>query len=777
MTDRKKRGEKKPKASKEVTTEIEQPIAEGKGRRIFENLLKTVGQFIAGRSYFPSTEKELLVRLSLPLQHKGVLQSVLRELRQQGVIRLFRGRYLYRGREETLVKGLMFAHPRGFGFVTPHVAGVVKGDIFIPAHLMGGAVHGDEVEVSVTQNETGPAKSKGPEGKVITVLKRARSSVAGIIHTVVDREAWAYVPMFGTKKRVRVYLKKGQEVARGDRVILDVIEWGGEAKETVCEYTRILGNISDPSCDIPAAIEGFGLRSNFPEPVVEEAKALGTRVMQRDIAGREDLRKIECFTIDPDTAKDYDDAVSLTKDSKGHYFLGVHIADVSHYVRPGTALDAEARLRCNSTYFPGIAIPMLPGELSNNLCSLREGVNRLTVSVLIEFDPNGEMLNHRIARSVICSQKRMTYRQAKEILDGERKSKHKATLDLMVEFCYLLKRKRYERGSLEFALPDLAIIVDEQGVPQRNEVIVYDITHQLIEEFMLKANEVIAHNLNNQGLELAYRVHDEPDPENISEFVSLARAFGHILPDEPSPADFQRLFNETKEKPYHQFLTTCYIRCNRLAIYSADNIGHYGLGLSHYCHFTSPIRRYVDLVIHRSLFDFSYAKEDMDIIAQDCSEKERLSARAEAHVVLLKKLRLLQSFQQQSEKNEEMLQQYEAIITRIRPMGFDFEVIDFMLEGNLHVAELDGDYYIFDERSNTLRGERTGETFEVSDRIFVMLKEVDLIYLQSRWHYVGKAELDKKPLRRAARGPSDRFSSERRPSKKRGYKRKSRHGR
>ena len=394
------------------------------------------------------------------------------------------------------------------------------------------AVDGDTVEV-VVNNET--YSEKGPEGKVVTILSRGRTHIAGIISQI---ETWgdiiAYVPLLGSSQRVVVQPHPDYKLRVGDRVVMEVLDWGSKDTDTLSRLSHYIGHISDPTCDIPAAIEEYELRSEFPRAVIQEAKSYGTRVSPKDLADREDFRDLEIFTIDPDTAKDFDDAVNLSKDKKGHYHLGVHIADVSHYVSTGSALDKEASKRCNSTYFPGFCLPMLPHELSSNLCSLKPNVNRLTSSVLMEFDRHGDLVNFRIARSVIKSSKRFTYREAKKVLDGEVKSPHAKTLKLMVELCQLLKVKRYERGSIEFAMPELVVLVDENGVPGGMDHVEYDVTHQLIEEFMLKTNEVVATHLTKIGKNLTYRVHDVPSEENMKDFAMLARAFGYDLSSHPN---------------------------------------------------------------------------------------------------------------------------------------------------------------------------------------------------------------------------------------------------
>lgn len=699
--------------------------------KLFTNLLKTTTQYIQGRNYVPFTAEELLLKLGLPDQHLTVLKAILKALIKDGVVKLKAGRYHYLDQNEIMVTGIINMHPRGFGFVKQDGPSD-EGDVFIPKHLTLNAVDGDHVEVVINTDTT---SDKGPEGKVIAILSRNRTHMAGIITQVSDfGEILAYVPLLGTSQRIIVKSTPEFDPIPGDRVVMKVLEWGSKDQDTECSISHRLGHINDPSCDIEAAIEEYELRSEFSSKVLKEAASFGKVVSQADMKGREDLRHLECFTIDPTTAKDFDDALTLSKDKKGNYRLIVHIADVSHYVQEGSAIDADASKRCNSTYFPGRCLPMLPQGLSENLCSLKPGVNRLAMSVAMDFNPEGDLLSYRIFRSVIKSGKRFSYTDAKEVLDGKRKSKHAPTLQLMVELCGLLKAKRYERGSLEFALPDLVVMVDAQGVPYDTEYVSYDITHQMVEEFMLKANETVALHLDKQGKSLAYRIHEEPSEDNLKDFSLLANAFGFTLPEVPRPQDLQKLFDEALGTPYGQFLAVSYIRRMRQAQYSPDNIGHYGLGLTHYCHFTSPIRRYVDLVIHRSLFTDCLDLKKLDQIAKQSSEQERISAKAENTVNLLKKLRFLAGIRQTNPYKE-----YQAVVTRVKPFGFSFELLDFLLEGFLHVSELDQDYFVYDDRRKQLTGRHTQKVYASGDRISVMLKEVNFIYLESKWEIAGVA--------------------------------------
>lgn len=702
-------------------------------KEIFQQRMENQVKDFLGDSGFESTPEEIAEALDIPNSQHSLLMESLENLTQRRT--LSKGKKGYRlaknsskKNEQDVVIGVLRVHPRGFGFLQPEDPNQYPQDIFIPKHLTESAVDGDKVEVVINPHAI---SEKGPEGRVINILSRGRTHLAGTVFQVLGGgRALAYAPLLGVDQKVLVE-PADFAFKKGDRIVMEVLEWGEGGEQTRSKATHRIGHISDPSCDVKAAIEEFELRGDFPSRVVHEAQTFGKKVTKEDLANREDMRKLETFTIDPDTAKDFDDAVSLHKDKKGNYHLAVHVADVSYYVRPGTALDEEANERCNSTYFPGICIPMLPSQLSENLCSLCPNEDRLTVTVLVSFDSEGNQLDYRIVRSVINSDRRFTYKEAKQVLDGKLESPYAPTLHLMVELCGLLKKKRYERGSIEFAMPELVVLVDEKGAPTKTDYIHYDITHQLIEEFMLKANELVATHLTNIGKSLAYRVHDEPGPEGLKDFSSLVAAFGYRLSETPTNKELQKLFEDAQHKPYGEFLATSYIRRMRMAVYSAHNIGHYGLMLTHYCHFTSPIRRYIDLTVHRVLFGVNDSKETLAAVAELCSEQERISARAESSVVQLKKLRLLQKIQQ-----EDPYREFEAIITRVKPFGIVFEVMEYMIEGFLHVSELTNDYYVFDEANMVLEGDYQGGKFIAGNKILVTLKEMDFIFGETKWEIV-----------------------------------------
>ncbi|MCB1119074.1 MAG: VacB/RNase II family 3'-5' exoribonuclease [Chlamydiia bacterium] len=634
-----------------------------------------------------------------------------------------------RKRDESPTRsGVMRLHPRGFGFVELDAPFEGFGEVFIPPRKTLGAVDGDVVEVGIDPTS---AKGKGPDGLVLSILQRARSHLMGVVCSISRKgKIWALIPSLGPRETAQVIPHPDIPLEYGDRVILEMIEWGDKGKEPLCRPSRLIGHLSDASKDVEAAVEQHELRWQFPQPVINEAKQFGKQVKESDIKGRKDLRSETCFTIDPDTAKDFDDALSIEKLRNGHYQLGVHIADVSHYVRPDSTLDAEASLRCNSTYFPGICIPMLPKELSENLCSLKPHVNRLVVSVLMTFDRKGELLKHQVVRSVIKSAHRFTYKQAKKALDGKLKTPLLKELQLMVELCILLKKKRFERGSIEFATAERVILVNDQGEPTGTEIVEYDITHQLVEEFMLKANEVVAKHVTDKGLGLTFRVHEEPNLENLAEFVELARAYGYKLPDTPSQRDLQKLFQEVQDSPHSETLTTAFIKKQKMAKYSPENIGHFGLALTHYCHFTSPIRRYVDLIAHRILFGEIHEGRLLEMIAGRCSEQERTSARAEQSVLILKKLRYLL---QQQHAHPDI--SYNALINQVTGAGITFAISELALDGFIHISQLGNDWFTFTPKQ-TLEGANTRQKFYLGQSIRVQVAACNLVTGDVEWQLI-----------------------------------------
>ena len=691
--------------------------------KLASNLEKTVLQYIAGKRYTPLNASDLAEQLNIIPAHIEILETILDKLVAEKTLVCKKNLYQLPKNDQQLATGTISVHIKGFGFVKTGLGP----DVFIPKHAMQGAVDGDTVEIEILP-EVSP---KGPEGIIVAILKRSRSHIACTVTSKSKNGYLAYSPLMGPDKPILVKSLKDLPLEEGDRIICLVTAWQSERDGVEASAIRRIGHISDPSIDIPAAIEEFELPHEFTLEAVQEAKQYGKRIGTKEIKQRKDFTSWEIVTIDPDTARDFDDAISLTTDAKGHFHLGVHIADVAHYVKPGMQLDEEAFTRCNSTYFPGKCVPMLPEELSNELCSLKPNVARLTQSVLAEFDQVGKLVHVEICRGVIKSKKRFTYKEAFQILQKKKKSVHAPLLERMTQLCALFKQQRMERGSIDFAMADNVVIVDEKGVPQGLERVEYDITHQMIEEFMLKANELVALELARRGLTLIYRVHEEPNPESFQEFYAFARSLGLTLPAEPNHLDIQKIFAEAKDSPFLPQLSVSFIRSMRVACYSPDNLGHYGLALEHYCHFTSPIRRYTDLIIQRLLFQELPKETDLTAVATACSEKERVSFRAENSVVLLKKLRLAKTY-----FDEDPTRVYSAIVTKVKPFAIFFEVADFDLEGTLHVSQIGQDFYEYHAAKMQFRGSRTGETYSIGQPLHVQLNRLDLTLRQTEWSIV-----------------------------------------
>jgi ribonuclease R len=690
--------------------------------RVSRNLSKTLLQYISGKRFSPMSGEDLAKHLGIAPIHTHLFFEIIKELTDQGKLSLQNGKYCL-PKTQALVSGTISVHPKGFGFVKCGSGP----DVFIPKHLMKEAVDGDTVEIEVNP----VVSAKGPEGAVVAILKRSRTHLAGTVVTKEGKHYTAYSPLLGPEKLIIVLSK--QPLKEGDRIICKVHNWSNAEELIEAVLDRKIGHISDPSIDVQAAIEEFNLPDGFTKEALKEAKSYGKKVGPSDLKGRRDLTEWETVTIDPDTAKDFDDAISLTQDEKGHFHLGVHIADVAHYVKPEMHLDQEAFIRCNSTYFPGTCVPMLPEELSNELCSLKPKVMRLTQSVFAEFDPNGDLVRSEIGRSVIKSRKRFTYKEAFDVLQKKKKSVHAPLLNRMVALCQLLKKKRMERGSIDFSMPDDVILVDPKGVPLRIERIEYDITHQMIEEFMLKANELVAIHLQQQGKTLIYRVHEEPSSDAFTDFFAFARSLGFSISANATHKEIQVLFQQAKDSPFIEQLSVAFIRSMRLAAYSSENIGHYGLALEHYCHFTSPIRRYTDLIIQRLLCNELPKATDLQAIANACSEKERISFKAESSVKVLKKLRLAATHFAQDPTTI-----YPAIVTKLKPFALGFEVPMFDLESTLHVSQIGNDFFEFNPQRASFRGRRTGKSYTSGDTIYVQIVKIDFVLQKAEWVIVPK---------------------------------------
>ncbi len=617
------------------------------------------------------------------------------------------------------VVGKISVHVKGFGFVSPEDES--SEDVFIPASKLGDAIDGDIVEVLVTGKS-----AKGFEGEIASIKKRGKKTIVGIVVHISEKgEVGLYAPSVGEERPILLYKDSSQDWEIGDRLLVEIVSSTKKGGGLICRFVQHLGSIDDAKKDTMVIIYEHQVRHSFPKEVEEEAQSRSKR--ESPPGTRKDFTHLTCITIDPVDAKDYDDALSIEKTPNGEYVLGVHIADVAFFVEEGTPLDKEALARGNSTYFIDRVVPMLPPILCDEQCSLKENVNRYAASVVMRFNQKGDLISHNITRSVIKSRKRFTYEEAKEVLDGKKESPHKGMLNLFVELCALLKNHRRERGSVDLSMPEIKLVMGPDGIPTGERRIEYDITHQLVEEFMLKANEIVAIELTKRGKGNIFRIHDKPDAETIADFFSYAKLLGFTIPVKATENDIQDLFRQAHDSPHLEQLAIRYIRSMKLAVYSKDNIGHYGLALAYYTHFTSPIRRYSDLVVHRLLFEPNYAP-NVDAIALHLSEQERKSFKAEMALLKLKKIRYIK---QLAADNPEM--RFAATVTKIKSTGISFDLEQIGFEGFIHVSALGDDYYIYDEKRKSFTGRTHSATFTIGTKISLQLLSVDLIFQECTW--------------------------------------------
>ncbi|WP_108623805.1 ribonuclease R family protein [Candidatus Similichlamydia epinepheli] len=624
-------------------------------------------------------------------------------------------------------EGRASLHVRGFGFVS--IEGWAQ-DVFVPKCSTEGACNRDLVRIVVVAKKDRPA-----EGKILSILERGQSEVVGTITSITRQKGTAYSAML-QGQFVQVKLPRSNKVVVGDRILIQMKKWSIQHIEGEGVFVRKLGHIDDASKDIEVALTERSIRSDFPKDALEEAELLAQKGVA--INGREDFTKWETITIDPSTAKDFDDALSIRKNRAGGYRLGVHIADVAHYVPQGGALDREARLRGNSTYLPNHCVPMLPPCLADDLCSLRSDVKRLTVSVIMNFDSEGTLLNQKIVRSIIQSKAQLSYEQAREILDKSKETNpYFNQLKMMVDLCMLLKKKRRIRGAVDMNLDEVKVICNEKGEVVSLQQIPYDITHQMVEEFMVKTNEVVALHLSKSDISTIYRAHEPPSEEAFKEFLAQAESCHFSIPrtEDGKEIDVPALLSDANQTPFGRLLTLDYIRSMKMAFYQVENIGHFGLRLTHYCHFTSPIRRYSDLVVIRSLFGEIEPIPALQEISKFISGTERNSAKAEQGVLHLKKLRMLSRLFSEGKTT------FFARICKVRSSGLVLELLDLFLEIFLHISLASRDFLVFDEENFSLSS-RNGTIYRSGDTMEVELVSIDLLTQKARWKGLAHYSLD-----------------------------------
>jgi len=703
------------------------------GRKIHEQILALLGS----ADYRPLDKNELAKALGRKSGVRMGLNQALRDLERAGEIaRIRKNRYVLPPAAD-LVTGKLHIHQAGYGFLISEKPG--EPDIFIAAENTGTAMHGDRV-VARTSPDAPYGRTKGRrEGRVIRILERAHDTIVGTLqhsrnfyYVVPDDPRLVhdvYVQPAGDRRSpASAELRRVKQTAAkvGDKVVVRLEAWESRHVNPDGEIIEVLGPASAPGVDMLSIIRKYHLPTEFPRDVLEQATGISEKIEPRQLDGREDLRNEFVVTIDPDDARDFDDAIHVEKIANGGWDLGVHIADVAAYVEPGSALDREARHRGNSVYLPDRVVPMLPERLSNGVCSLHPGVDRLTHSVFIHFDKNGVAKRARFARSVIRSAHRLTYKQAYAILKSAPGDQLSKRLHVAWELASLLRRKRFEHGSLDLDFPDVKVWLDDAGKPVRLERVENDESHQLIEEFMLAANEAVARELKNRAVPTIYRVHEDPDPDKLAEYREFVLSFNYKVGDLTHRGEIQRLLGAIRGKPEEQALKIGLLKSLKRARYFSQPLGHYGLAKPNYLHFTSPIRRYADLIVHRALAQHDGKRgQRIDMgqvasIAEHISTTERIAADAEIESVRMKKLEFFQ--RQLDERNPQI---FRAAIVDVRNYGLAVELPDALITGLVHVSSLADDFYVFEPARRQLIGRRSRKRFSIGDEVPVFVVRVD----------------------------------------------------
>ncbi len=693
-----------------------------------EELMKQRKEMLAALiqepAFVPMKLKELAVFLDIPREQREELKEVLDVLVAEGKIGLSK-RGKYGKRERFALVGIFTGNAKGFGFVT--VEGQ-EGDYYIPADKTGEAMHGDRVQIVAGAVQQG----KRAEAQVVRVLEHANETLVGYFQ---KNKSFGFLVPDNQKIGRDIFIPQGKDMGavNGHKVVVRITDYGSGRRNPEGVVTEILGHANDPGVDILSIVRAYGLPEEYPPEVMEQAGHMPDQVLEKDLAGRRDLREWQTVTIDGEDAKDLDDAVTITREKDG-YRLGVHIADVTHYVREGSPLDQEALKRGTSVYLVDRVIPMLPHRLSNGICSLNAGADRLALSCIMEIDAQGRVMGHEITESVIRVDRRMTYTAVNAIITDrdpqvmEEYQEFVEMFDLMKELADILREKRKSRGSIDFDFPETKILLDEKGKPV--EIRPYDrnAATRIIEDFMLIANETVAEDYFWQGVPFVYRTHDNPDPEKMKRLGVFINNFGYTIrthDGEVHPKELQKLLGKIEGTQEEALISRLTLRSMRQARYMPVCSGHFGLAARYYTHFTSPIRRYPDLQIHRIIKEnlrgglteqrTGHYERILTGVTIQCSQTERRAEEAERETVKLKKCEYM------AERIGEI---FEGVISGVTNWGFYVE-LPSTIEGLVHVNDLRGDFYVFEEDRMQLRGEHSGRIYKLGQKIAVEVAGTD----------------------------------------------------
>jgi len=736
--------------------------------------------FFKERIAHPTTARELARLLRVPRDERVAFKRDLKRLVMSGQLVQVRGNRFALPDTENLVAGRLHTNPGGFGFVAPDDAERSdRRDIYIAAANLSEAMHGDRVLVRVERHTP-----RGLEGRIFRIVERAHDTVVGRFES--DAAGLAYVVPFDRRITADIHVPSGQGGAAepNDMVVVQITRWPTATRGPVGRIVEVLGNIDEPGVDTQIIIRKHNIPDTHSEESVEDARRLGSAVKPSDIRGRTDFRPTTTVTIDGEHARDFDDAITLEKLPNGNYWLGVHIADVSHYVAEGSALDEEAYERGTSVYFTERAVHMFPSELATGLCSLNPHVDRLVQSCLMEVDRRGHVVRYEMHDGVINSDARMTYTAVNAILsdrDPEAMAQYAEFVPLfeqMGDAFEILNARRRRRGSIDFDLPETEVILSEYGEIEAIVPAERNIAHRLIEEFMLLANETVAGHLIEHGVPSLHRVHEAPDVKKVAEFEAFIEPLGYSLGAtgrSVAPTNFQKLIDRIRATPEERPIAAVMLRTMQKARYDAVSLGHFGLAAEHYTHFTSPIRRYPDLIVHRTLRESRRGQipdarredlqDDLPEIAKHTSDMERRADDAERELLQWKKVRFMA---------DKVGDEYEGYITGVAPFGLFIELIEHFVEGLVHISSMADDYYRYIEQQHVLLGENTKKVYRLGDKVRVQVVRVDT---ERRQVELGLVEILDTVRREEGRRGAPRSKVRPKKEQRRGGKRKQRPGR
>jgi ribonuclease R len=685
-----------------------------------------VASLVAQPAYKPITLKAMARQFEVPADEYAEFRATVKRLVKEGKLDLAKDKTLRRPEQAGMIVGLFRRSAKGFGFVRPGTSTSKTDHIYIPIEATRDAASGDEVAVKITKR----ARREGmnTEGRIVEILVRASGIFVGTYFEAGDT---SFVKIDGTTFREPISVgDPGAKGAKpGDKVALEIVRYPTPYLDGEGVITEILGQRGQPGVDTLTVIRAFNIPDTFDEEVLDEAREQAKLFHEAEIGTRLDLRALPTVTIDPATARDFDDAISLSRDPKGHWTLAVHIADVSHFVRPGSALDRSARQRGTSVYLPDRVIPMLPEVLSNSLASLQADRTRYTVSALLDFTAEGILTSKRFARSAIKVDHRFSYEQAMAVM-REPQASHPgvapaiaAMVGEMLELAMILRRRRFARGALELSLPEIEIDLGDMGQVTGAHLAVNDESHQVIEDFMLAANEAVATSLTEKEIAFLRRAHPDPEAYKLLQFAEFVRSLGLALDQPQSRFELQRVLKETIGKPEEYAVHYGLLRSLKQASYTPEPEGHYALASLDYCHFTSPIRRYPDLQVHRQLIALLEGKkprakhDELVVLAQHCTRTERRAEAAERELIRVKLLSYLE---------DHVGEAFHAIIVGVEDFGLFCRLSELPVEGLIHVTSLADDYYYLESGTHTLVGRRSGRRHRLGDREIVRIAHVDV---------------------------------------------------